>query len=277
MPNASQLTEESRFFGLFIGKSGHGKKGAAASFPGPIYYFDFDGRIGGLLGCPWVDRKQITYDYFPPRQMGGVSVFEKVNSTCESMLISSKNNTLAYKTIIVGSLTGFTQSLVQDSLSLTHQIASQQKPQKGKFLGKLPMPGPEDYGFEANGVYAFLAFLRSMPVNVIVMAHIVDRYGRLETADENPYSDPVKIGEKLSLRDKISENNQIWFNHVFRFEKKDINNRTRFYVKFRSDIARTSFSKLPDGEIEIPSTPFYPWLMERAGVVLEKGETVTNG
>lgn len=266
MPNAGTLTEESRFFGLFIGKSGSGKKGAACSFPGDTFYFDFDGRIGGLVGSTWVDRSKVTYEYYPPRSSSGLTVYERVNTTCESMLIDAKNGRLPYKNIVVGSLTGFTQSLVQDALGLTHSAGSRTEKAKGKHLGKLPMPGPEDYGFEANGVYQFLAFLRSMPVNVIVMAHIVDRYGRPESeGDENPYADPVKIGEKLSLRDKISENNQIWFNHVFRFEKKEVNNTTRFYVKFRTDVARTAFAKLPDGEMEFTKQPFYPLMMEKAG------------
>jgi hypothetical protein len=94
--------------------------------------------------------------------------------------------------------------------------------------------------------------------NIIVSAHIVDRYGKPPGAN-NEYADSVVIGEKLSLRDKISENVQIYFDHVFRFDREEIGNRIQFTVKFWSDIARTSY-KLPEGKHDITGKNFYEFM-----------------
>lgn len=257
MPSADNLQPDSRFVGLFIGHSGSGKTSAAASFPKPMKVYDFDGRIRGILGCPWIDKKGIDYEYYPPRNKPGESTFTKVNADFESLLLMTQKGMSNYKTIVLDSLTSAAFALVCDALPLTHGGNN-----KGKKLGSMLMPGPEDYGFESQGIGSILTFLRSLPVqNIICMAHVVDRYGKADPS--NPYADSVVVGEKLSLRDKIAENSQIYFDHIFRFDKKEQGNTVKHYVKFRGDIARTSFNALPDGEIDITGVNFYEKLMAR--------------
>ena len=70
MPKANDLTPEQRFFALFVGESGSGKTVAEATFPGPLEILDFDGRIRGILGAPWITeemKNKISYTAYLPK------------------------------------------------------------------------------------------------------------------------------------------------------------------------------------------------------------------
>ncbi len=128
------------------------------------------------------------------------------------------------------------------------------------------MAGPEEYGYEATGTYAIMAFMRSLPIpNVIVTAHVVDRYGKPMGANGkvDSYAESVVIGQKLSLRDKIGANVPSYFDHIFEFDKREVGDSVKYFVRFRSSLARTSFEKLPDGWIDITGKDFYQYLQEK--------------
>ena len=122
------------------------------------------------------------------------------------------------------------------------------------------MWGPEDYGLEAQATYDYIAFLKSLPIpNIIISAHIIDRYGKADP--DNAYSESVVIGEKLSIRDKISENIKSHFDHLFKFERNADGGQEKFYVTFRGGIARSSYSWLPFGRQDITGKDFYQFMM----------------
>lgn len=252
MPNAADLTTEDRFVGLLVGASGTGKTAFACSFPGETYVMDFDGRIRGLLGCPWIDRSKVEYDSFPPKMEG---LLKKVDDKLEVMSINGRNGQLKTKNIILDSVTSETYAMLTQAVALTHSLGGkdstgQNRNKVGKYIGSVAMADPGDYGFEATNTYNIISCLRSIPgVNIFVTAHVVQMYGK--TNPDDSYSPSVVIGEKLSLRDKISENIQVYFDHIFRFNKYEVNDEIKHTVKFRSDIARTAYAALPNGEIEI--------------------------
>lgn len=262
MPSLDKLTTEGSFMGMFIGKSGDGKTCAAASFPRPILFLDFDSRIRGILGASWIDREGLgDVEFFPPKSKK--QVYVQINEILDGVMDKCNSATNRYKTIVVGSMTSLTFGLLMDAIPLTHTAESGHK--KGKTVGTLPMAGPEDYGFEATGSYSFLAYLRALmshpngPKNIIVDAHIVDRWGKPvnERGVKDTYAESIIIGEKLSLRDKISENIQIYFDHVFRFSRQDYGDSVKHFVQFRTDLARTAYAALPDGKVDITGKDFY--------------------
>lgn len=262
MPNAGDLAPESRFTALFLGPSGSGKKGAACTFPGPIKYLDFDGRIRGLLGCDWVDRKQIDYTYYPPLsgQSGGKTVFERVNADMAQFYNSWVLRQCKYKTIVMGSITGSADGLLNDSIPLTHG-GRNGGGDSGKTLGPLKMPGPEDWGFQSVGTKQLLNFFKSMDLNVIVLGHIVPTYGK---DPENPYGDSIQNGEKLALTDKLSAVIPGVFDNIFKFEKQSAGAKgIRYMVEFRGLLARTIYRGLPDSA-DITRKNFYQTMMESA-------------
>src|ERR1041385_5425673 len=250
MPKLSDRTPGKRFIGLFVGRSGSGKTVAEASFPGDKHFMDFDGRIGGLEGVDWIDRDKITYDYYPPRDRELIS---KVNKKLDAWLVASSVGQHVPETLITDSITSETYAFLCQAIPLTHHNG------QGRSIGPLAMPGPADYGFEAQNTYDYMSFLRSLPINnIIVSAHYVDRYGKADPS--NPYSENIVIGKKLSVRDKIGENIQIYFDHIFELEREVINDREKFFVTFRGDLARTSYSWLPEGRHEITGKNFYEFM-----------------
>jgi hypothetical protein len=101
-----------------------------------------------------------------------------------------------------------------------------------------------------------MAFLRSLPIPfVIVNAHIVDKFGKADPDDS--YSESVVVGEKLSIRDKIGANIGIYFDHIFRFERRMVGLHEHFFVRFRSSLACTSYPELPSGEVDITGKSFH--------------------
>lgn len=255
MPNLKDITPDQRFVGMFIGESKHGKTCAACSFPKPVHVLDFDGRIRGAWNQSFLEMDGITYDSFPPNMDGLV---EKLNSKLEMFETAAKIGQWLPKTLILDSLTSECFAMIRQALPLTHQKADPKTNQskKGKWLGPIAMTGPEDYGFEANATYSILSYLRSLPIqNVIVSAHIVPIMGKEDP--DNEYSNTIKIGEKLSVRDKIGANVGIYFDHCFRFMKTDDKQSERYWTRFRGQLEATAYKELPYGDVEITGKNFY--------------------
>ncbi len=273
MPKISDLSPDSRFMALFLGRSGSGKTCAEMSWRSSeeewIECHDFDGRIRGILGATWLSKKNLTYEFYPPRQKKGSNdpvPYNKIMDKLQTYHVLSGVQPVPI-TLVLDSLTSETYMMLDQSVPFTH-ISEKNDPnnpkekekKKGKWIGPVAMAGPGDYGFEAKATYDILGELRGCPVkNIIVSAHIVDRYGK-DPNEDSEYADSIKIGEKLSIRDKIGENIQIHFDHVFKFERRLENNKLHFYCITRSDLARTAFSELPD-EFEITGKNFYETVM----------------
>lgn len=266
--DANLLTNESRFNAMFVGPSGSGKKAAACTFPHPIKYFDMDGRIRGLLGAPWVDRKGIDYKYYPPvKQSGQKLMYEELNSDLEQLMIDASTNRLAYKTIVLASITGEFYGLLKDAVFLTHEMGDKKgEKKKGKYIGALAIPDPGDYHFVYVAIRNVLAFFRSLPgVNIIVMGHTVPRYAKpiKEDGTVDTYADNIEVGSKLSLTDKAGAEIPTGFDNIFEFSKAFDGNKESYYVQFRSDIARTTYPKLPSGKRDITGKNFYEFIQEQ--------------
>jgi hypothetical protein len=265
MPTASSLTPESRFMALFVGPKHSGKTVAACSWRTTkrIKVLDGDGRIKGILGAPWIDKDKIDYDYFAPRIAGNKETFfERVNNDLDALLVQIETGRCPYETYVSDSATAFCNNLIIDAVPLTHAEG------KGKKLGTLNMAGPEDYGFESTGMNSYLSFLRSLKINVIMTAHVVDKYDKPMITDQrgrtykDQYADSIKVGEKLSLRDKISANVSIYFDHIFRFDRQMVQGDEHFYVEYIGDIACTSFPGLKPGTHDITGKDFRKFTLD---------------
>jgi hypothetical protein len=127
----------------------------------------------------------------------------------------------------------------------------------------MEMAGPSDYGFESTGFDAYLSFLRSLPLNVIATAHVIDKFDKPHKDDgtKDTYAESIIVGEKISLRDKIAANCTIYFDHIFRFDRRMLKGEEHFYVEFISDIACTSFLGLKPGKFDITGLNFYDFVM----------------
>jgi hypothetical protein len=246
MPKLIDRVQENRFIALFVGRHHSGKTVAEASFDKPMQIEDFDGRVGGAQ-VPWLDLTGIDYTYYPPKMDGLIT---KLNEKLEGLQASNILGQPIPRSWITDSITNMTLAFIFQALPLTHQKRDKNNnEQRGKYIGLTAMPGPEDYGLEAQATYEYIAFLKSLPINnVIFSAHTI---GLFEKEDpDNPFSPSVQRGEKLSIRDKIGENIQTSFDHVFKFERVTEGREDKYYVTFKGGIACTSYDWLPSGRQE---------------------------
>jgi len=104
-----------------------------------------------------------------------------------------------------------------------------------------------------------------MPINVILSAHGDPKCGYADGIALGPFEiqERVEIDEELSLRPMIEPNTSIYFDHIFRFDRKMVNNQERFYVQFIGDIACTSYPGLEPGNYDITGLNFYEFLMSK--------------
>lgn len=256
MPKISDLSPEKRFMGLFIGRSGSGKTVAEGSFPKPIEFWDFDGRIRGLLGAPWLDMtKDAQYEYFLPKDPELLKKLNDKLNVFDSAGRVSNLNYLLPRTLVLDSLTSAAFAMVMQSLPITHA-----KGKGGTSFGQFLISDPADYKMESQSMKQIVAFFRSLPIeNIIVSAHIIPKWGKKDPT--NQYSESIEVGEKLSITDRLGEDILIYFDHVFRFERREGIGKDKFTVKFHTDLARTSYSDLPYEEVDITGKNFYETMM----------------
>ena len=224
--------------------------------------YDFDGRMNSLLNTPWIKRDRINYTYYPPHRTKDdvKQTFQKLNEDFEALQVMLKLGQSDVNTVILDGLPAHTFALIMDSIPLTHGQGT-----KGRKYGALNVPGMEDYLFESNAVTAVMAFLKSLPVqNVIVTCQVVDDFEKENPAD--PYSKTIKVGEKLPIRNKLAATIPGGFDHIFRFDRKVFDGKNHIYVTFWNDIARTVYPNMPFEPVDITDKSFYKVLMSYANL-----------
>lgn len=268
MPNALELYGESGEpeltkgqLILGVGRSGCGKSAAMASFleMGPLYIFDADHRIRGVLGAAeWLGKeklKLIDYD-----QYKATDGFSAIDSKLSVFKIEAIKKQLKPKSLIFDSFTSITNLLTLDSLNL-RGLDKGEKEIKGKVRGNIRFLHPDDYNYCSLAwrmiMYNGLFPLIEAGINVFVNGWIVDKYGR----PGGEYSTPEVIGEKLLLPDKLSEELPGYFDEVYYFRRQKAppvpgKPPVKFTVEFKGEFARTSLP-LPSGEVDITNKSFY--------------------
>jgi hypothetical protein len=252
MPTLENVSPNPRIFALHVSESGDGKSDAAASYPGPFHQWDFDGRNEALLSKVKprgpLEPKDVSFTRFYPKN--GYEPFQDELNILEMQRISRQ---FPYGTCELASITSFNRALIVSS----HNI------QKGKMIGKLRMSGPGDFNFEVSGMAQLMDQLEIFPCNVIVSAHIIDKWGKPDTGnpEKDQYAANEKIGEKIALRDQPGAVLPSMFSNVFRFSRKVVSGQMKYYVNFATDLAKNSFG-IPPGEHDITGKMFYPYLQD---------------
>lgn len=250
---------DDRFSCVFAGKTKSGKTAALASFPKPLHIMEFDNRIQGIYGCPWVDKEGITFEYFPPKTDAfPVSLADRVIKYLNTLLAYYKVDPTNIKgkiprTLALDSITALTHGLLFDSIEETHEGGKDLK------IAGMPVPGKRDYGYESNATKNILAILRALPIeNLIVTGHLVDVY------EANEKQEQVITGQKLSLREKIQAETGIFFNEQWEFTRTNKGTLPKFQVQFYSSYAMSS-QKLPGGVHDITGKNFYEFYKSCVG------------
>lgn len=148
---------------LFKGEPGTRKSTAALSFPGPIYFFDFDGKMDALripMRAWGIDPKTIEYDTYKD--------WDSALRKLESFQVNCK-----FKTIVIDSITSCADAINRQSLK------HKQGKGEGKKVGTINVNSIEDYGAEDSALKELVAVTKDIHAyhkcNVILIGHIIQK------------------------------------------------------------------------------------------------------
>lgn len=170
MPNLSEIKTEGAFKGLIQAESGTGKTCLAATFPGPIEYLDWDGKVdsaAAYLRSKKMDEqiKMINVEQFPP-WLGVASPLDKLSKLISDVYIpQQKTGQMKFKTLVLDSITTFSAATLAHIVKTNPGIKRNETKQG-------PQPGLQDYGILRREFQRLIPGLLTLPCNVVMLAHI---------------------------------------------------------------------------------------------------------
>lgn len=150
---------------MVYGNSGAGKTVFASSFPGPIYFCDFDGKISSAasyLSKNNPDKiKEIEFDDFTDKTKAkGLRPYQSFLKKLEELEKDTKAG--KYKTVVIDSLTTLSDAMMEEIMASNPGI-------KGPVPG---VPGMQHYLLLSFQFKQLIKRLLAMPCNVVMLGHI---------------------------------------------------------------------------------------------------------
>jgi len=242
---------------LFLGRSGCGKSGAAASHPGKRFIHDIDYRFGGvgsMIAQKMILSEDLEYEQYPNSAQGFSKFFKNLDKQAVDSVVPNRPNFPAM--IQIDSVASFNELLMKYAAAANANVGQTIQFEAGP---KIRLTHMGDYRFEINETRDILGKLKSLPCTVIWTGHTIPRWGKKEGAD--PYADNVILGEMLNARDKFAEDFVSRFDNVFVFDREELNSKMRFTVKFFSNLAKNTFGIGPGAHL-ITDIPFFVYFKE---------------
>ena len=148
---------------LFKGEPGTRKSTAALSFPGPQYWFDFDGKMDALrlpMRAWGLDPKLIEYDTYKD--------WDAARKKLEQLQVNCK-----YKTIVIDSITSCADAINMQTLKFKRGKG------EGKTVGTINVNSMEDYNAEDSALKELIALTKDIgdfhKCNIILVGHIIQK------------------------------------------------------------------------------------------------------
>lgn len=166
MPNMSEVPNDVHF-SLFKGEPGTRKSTQAVTYPGPQYWFSFDGKMNALtipMKLYGIDPKSIHFDDY------------KDWDACAKKLHEFKLN-CPYKTIVIDSITTCADYMLKQVIGKKTGQTRGSGQQAGKSIGGIPVNEIEDFNAEAAGLTQLITDLKDIQkfhkIDVILIAHVI--------------------------------------------------------------------------------------------------------
>jgi hypothetical protein len=227
---------------LMKGEPGLGKSIAAASYPKPMYIFDFEDKMDAV-------KNYYTNIVKKPEVLKDIEFDTYRNWDTAWLKLTQFGISCKYKTIVFDSLTASAWLAIMSLVRLKGESG-------GKKVGNIKVAGIEDYGGEAaalNNMLDQFISLRQMGVTVILTAHV------LRVTDKVLGGPSVESRTLLTGGKKVAAGIPGVFHETYHFEVDALDPATPKYIVRTShsgdDFARTSLP-LP-GKIDWTKKVFY--------------------
>jgi len=166
MKKLSEIKTEGKMKLLFVGEAGVRKTCTATGFPGPTLLLDFDGKADSA--ALFHKGKALLNDINVMELAANLTTdpMEVLNKFIDTSLIPQQNEgKLAYKTIILDSITTFSTACLKHIVKTNPGI-------KRVTCKQGVQPGMQDYGILKREFQKLIPGLLSLDCNIIMTAHI---------------------------------------------------------------------------------------------------------
>ena len=179
MPKLSDLDTSESIKMFLFGNPGCGKTCFASTFPGPIYYYDFDGKVTSAKEFLEVRKpskiNEIDFDQFRPLPTVSTDeIYTRFQTKLMEMENKIKEGKFEYKTVVFDSCTLFWEALMRWVIKTNPGIKRVSE----------NVPAQNDYQIAGSQFRHILLRLAAFPCNVLVTGHIKtdkdDETGRME-------------------------------------------------------------------------------------------------
>lgn len=186
---------------LLLGASGAGKTVLAASFPGPVKYFDFDMKISSAASF-YKDKADLLagIEY---EQYNQLPIKERMNTFMSEakkidQIVHSKQP-LPFKTLVVDSLTTLTAAILEDYKKVS---------QLGIKRALEDVNSMQDYQLLQIHVLKIITGFLALPCNVVIIGHT--QFEKDETSGA--------IKENILMPGQLASKLPIYFEEVYKLK-----------------------------------------------------------
>jgi hypothetical protein len=152
---------------LIKGEPSTGKSIASLTYPKPMYWLSFDGKMNGLVGMirKWnYNPKEIVFDDYTD--------WTSARNKLEQLQINCP-----YKTVVLDSVTSCADYMLRQTIKQKVGKQRQSGAQAGKLVGGIAVNELEDYGAEAAGLTEMIALTKDInkfhKADIILIAHVI--------------------------------------------------------------------------------------------------------
>ena len=204
MPSTKDIDLGHRIMAMFMGGNGDGKSVAAASFPGPIKFYDFDGRMKPIkLFYPNLDVQYVTVG---PKAIPAKGIIDFLQFCIE---FENLQDRCPWATVVIDSFTNLSNTAITYQLRVRGGFDDF----KGKkTVSGLPIPGFDEYNGETTSLSQILDVAKILPCNVIMTAHPIQKM-----MDEGGKS--KRYTSIASYGNKIASIAPTYFDEIWAFER----------------------------------------------------------
>ena len=275
MPSIEDMVVGEPTTTLLKGPSGFGKTIAAASYPAPVYFADFDGRIDPIRSYYRGDRKrEIYYDSYGIHNL--FPFLDLLDNVLEHGVVKVDGRTFRPGTIVGDSFTALSITTVNYQLNEVRTAAKKdRKVATKRTQGGIIIPDWDEYKGETSVFTQVLDVCKAIPkrhgIHVVWTAHPTKGI-KVGTDERGRVAVTTKVAPIVAIGGKAAELVPNYFNEIYHFGFQPPMNlgekgkRIVFTQTIGDDMAKTSM--LLPSSFEWTDSLFHDDLMEWA----KKGE-----